>query len=326
MFKFLSKNINTIYKLRFCFYIVINFVIITLAACKDNESERDIIKMNLTTFFPKEITVSAKEVSFPAIIDIADLFVSGDELVCFSDLDTFAVHRFDLEGFSFKDKSGRRGEGPDEFLEPAVIKTHSPHFDIVDAYKFKILTENDTVEFKNDLPNELAMLDDSKIGYYTLDAGDRCMKILDLNKKVVCDSIFLNDISPDLKMKSFFWSSNGDKMVMSFINVNMLVILDVKSGLKKGLQLKGSELQPGQIAFLTVECMDDAFYVLNISNVDMKNGTGESEIWKFDYEGNPLMKIKTGIIATRMCYNNHDKQFILKGQEDDVLYLVDITD
>lgn len=301
-------------------------VILAFISCKSDESKSGIIKRDMNTDFYVEISGLPQEVSFPAIIDVADFFVSEDELVCFSELDTFAVHCFNLDNFSFIEKFGKRGEGPDEFLEPDVVKTHSSSINVVDAYKFKILTENDTVEIKNDLPNQLEMLDNDNLGYYTLDevAGDRCLKILDMDKKAVSDSIFLNDISPDLKMKPFFWSSNGDKVVISFINANMLAILDAKSGLKNGLLLKGPELQSGQIAFLSVECTDDAFYVLNISNVDMENGMGESEIWKFDYDGNPLMKIKTGIVATRMCYNPRDNQFILKGTDDDVLYLMDM--
>ena len=177
----------------------------TLFGCSDTNSKYNIITEKLDLNFPTEISLSPEPKSFPAIIDIDDFSVCGNSLVCFSTLDTFAVHCFSLKDFSFEKKLGKRGEGPGEFIEPILIKSKDSISDknIADTWRFRIIYKNDTIRINNDLPNSLLEINNHLLGYYTLEAGDRCFKLFDKDLKSVTDSISMGSLSEDLKMQPF---------------------------------------------------------------------------------------------------------------------------
>ena len=331
-------NIHDLYNIKL-FYICTLYVeiltvlsmtsirLFTLVGCSKSNSKSTITTEKLSLDFQKEYSIDAEAKSFPALIDIEDFFVCGNSLVCFSDLDTFAVHCFNLNDFSFQNKLGKRGEGPNEFIEPNIIKSKESisENNIVDSWRFKIIYNNDTIRIDNGLPNDISEINNHLLGYYTLEAGDRCLKIFDKDLKTVTDSISMGSLSEDLKMKPFNWATNGKQIVISFINENIISILHPDIFDNDILLLKGSNLPSGKIAFLSPVCAEDKFYVINNNEVDFKTSSGESEIWSFDYEGNPIERIKTNIIATRMCYDNSNNRLILRGREDDVLYTIHLN-
>lgn len=302
-------------------------VLFTLVGCSKSNSEYNIITEKLSLDFQKEYSIELEAKSFPALIDIEDFFACGNSLVCFSELDTFAVHCFNLNDFSFQKKLGKRGEGPNEFIEPNLIKSNEVISDenIVDTWRFKIIYKNDTIKINNDLPNSISEINNHLLGYYTLADGDRCFKILDKDLKAVTDSISMENLGEDLKMKPFQWGANGKQIVFSFLNENVISILYPAISDKDILLLKGSKLPSDKIAFLSPVCTEDKFYLISNHEVDFKNTSGESEIWSFDYEGNPIERVKTNIIATRMCYDGNNNQLILKGLDDDVLYTMHLN-
>lgn len=299
-------------------------VLISLVGCSKSNSEYNIITEKLSLDFQKEYSIEQEAKSFPALIDIEDFFACGNSLVCFSTLDTFAVHCFNLNDFSFQKKFGKRGQGPNEFIEPILIKSNESISDenIVDSWRFSIIYKNDTIRINYDLPNSISEINNHLLGYYTLEAGDRCFKIFDKDLKTVTDSISMGSLSEDLKMKPFHWGTNGNLIIFSFLNENIISILSPAISDKDILLLNGSKLPSDKIAFLSPVCTEDKFYLISNHEVDFKTNSGESEIWSFDYEGNPIERIKTNIIATRMCYDSNNNKLILKGLEDDFLYTI----
>lgn len=291
---------------------------LSLLSCKDRGVRQDILQKQMPDLFPLEVSARVQSFPFPAVIDVENFFVCEKKLVCESSLDTFAIYCFDLNDFSYIDKCGKRGEGPDEFLAPMIIKSQDKWDNIADGAKSRLYVNGETLDIRPDLPNQIAVLNPHSVGYYCLAGGDRCFKIFDLKQNNVTDSLFLTDISPELGASPFSWSSNGNKIVLSFFKECKLAIFDNNEGLiSNGILLNGSKSQDSMVVFGSIDCADDVFFVLNQSNVDFQNNSGESEIWGFTYDGEPVIKIKTGMIINRICYDKSNNRLIIINADDD---------
>lgn len=289
-------------------------------------------RQNTGVNYPKEVKydiakmpdtmVDAEGDSLRVLIDVEEILMDGGDIICVSNLDTFAFHRLDADKLTEKEKFGRRGDGPGEFLSPKMLKPLHGDPYLIDSWKYRMLSMdlNDTIPYGNRLFNQPKEVDFPLIGYYTLDHGFREFVLYDVKNDVTTDSIDFQTIDEELKDQSLFWDTNGKKIVATFLEYDMIIIFDVVDGHLSNPVICRGRFGKGENFLLSVACLDDKFAVLTCPGE--LDDSAVSKIVVFDYDGNLLTKLNPDILAGRMIYDKENSRFILSGFSTEALYKV----
>jgi len=271
--------------------------------------------------------LTASRDSIPSIIDIEDLFISGNRLICKSELDTFAFHCFDIPNFKALSKYGKRGEGPGEFIEPGILETSSDDIYLIDNLKHRMINTgiSDTITLPPTLVNSPKIIGDDVIGYYSLSNGCRNFYTYDIKKLMVLDSLNVTSFIESNPRSPFFWDANGGKVVIAFNTEDQILICDTNNGkIEKVIILKG-ELASGTPAFFDVVCIKDYFAVLTNRNKSDNGLQSGGEIIVYDYDGVPLQRYRMEFTGRRISYDPQRQNFIITGMNDDYIYIVSLN-
>ncbi len=297
-------------------YIAIFFLAFAISCGHPPKNRHKITERSMPEATVSDTIVRMNPVEEEYDFDIVELVYSDSGVICVSDLDSFAFHVLDPVSFKETKKLGKRGEGPGEYLEPELVVPLSNRMMVADCWRHHIIEGKDTLKYGSDVINMAGEISRSLLGYTVLGENGYVFKIYDMENQKTWDSIDCSEISPDIKDSPLFWSTNGKHIVAAFLKSNVILIAGLGQEAMKNLTVLRGGLDGHEFAYSCVVCLDDGFIVLSQEDVDFKTGTGNSKIKRFDYDGNALSCIDTGMVGYLFTYDRKNKRVIMASNDD----------
>lgn len=291
---------------------------------------------SLNTSFKDIEKITPVRVGVDYIIDIDNFSVEDSVLILYNMTASPFFKVVDTKTMKHLYSFGEKGNSGNEFISPHLIANGEGFFHILDnSKKMYYKMSGDQIAEKRKMSN-FDLVNDSKfirypyIGYVVLEKDSVVWKIQNIdNGEITCRKSFHDERSKEkVYLNDICWDTYKGKAVIAGMHKEQLIIceLNEKSGTITTEKIFTNEdaAFDGDATYYSDVVCDDFIYLLSMRNIDV-NGEGESEIEVYDYNCNPVKKIKLGISARNMALDKANGQLILFSPDDDEsLYLIKI--
>lgn len=287
--------------------------------------------------FINKTEASTSKMSYNTIMDIDYWSLSDSLIICKCNEADYCFYLFNKNDISLFSSYGIRGDGPDEFVAPHIIrkgnnlkildngKRNIRSFEIKDSVistsKIFPLQTNDLYDLTTNYSDSLLCMASNnpnslKLSLYNYYIGN------------TVDSILFHD--PEKKSNSFiynfFFDITNDKLVIAHTFLERISIYNIKEeGFTHQLTIDGNiptEFGQNKIVYYTdVACNSNKIYCLTQRSQYAKNKYSTVEVLSWD--GTLEKEITLDIFATRILIDNEKKRLILfsPSDEDNIYFL-----
>lgn len=328
--------------------ILLAINLLFFVACNNDEGNR-VSESKSNSNYQIEIAIPDSAVTLSSIISIGEWTIGDRGVLCLSETTDNIFYSIDLNNFQTLDSFGVRGQGPDEYLYPHVIKSNNKNALIAETMlrAFHKLDGKDRETLV--CPVERLSLNDPNeirypiIGCYELsrDKKQEPVKIwrsIDVSKGETIDSLVFYDSDIPLKVSGSHLRSSvyGEHIVFirPYIDEYVIVELDGTGKVTDATKYIGDkEPSIDCPCYSDVVCGKKYFYLLSNKNISYgndktgysSNPSGKSEIEIIDYKGNPVAKLRLDIYGWKMLLDEDRSRILLLSADDDDIHIVPLN-
>ena len=324
---------------------IIPFIITVLFSCIEEKSTPKI--------FPLEKYIEAKAIPFEYIIDRIDCTIVDDCIIFQSDkVDTF-IHVYSLPEIDHILSFGTKGQGPDEFILPHLIKNNSNMLCYA-GYSNPDLTNCFSIDKENKTITKLKDYHIKDVPFYEI-----------RNQVIINDSVlfYIRDIPYSIQIFSYdiheektisqskIKVKENHPRVWAYFNIGLLIAnsqtvvyaylyqdkisfmnhdLSKKQIVKKKSKVyidKGMDMN-SICYYMNGVAGKEKFYFLYVGDFlkDVRGGAKKKSIEVFDNMGNPLIKYYIDEDITDFVVDENNNKIYAYGYDDDVLLVYDLDE
>ncbi len=311
-----------------------------VTSCGDSSREIGNVVVMEKPEFPEAVSPSDNVIELNSIMNIAEWGIDNDKIICRSEQSDNIFYYLDPETLCTIDSAYTKGEGPDEFIIPRLLKSSRKRAISADLAKgeFKGISLRDSYDTYsanslNGFINSPVDIRYPLIGYTKLDGNARKWMIYDLEKKESVDSVVYDqDDAASIPSLDFSAASNGENSVIACHMMDELSILrhDEYGKIKSQTILKGNgAVSPMQPYYVDVACGSNAFYVLSMSHMkfaDNINPEGFSCIEVYDYDGNAKSLLKLNFFPAKILLDEDRERMMILSATDDSIHVIGLSE
>lgn len=308
---------------------------ISFACQTDNLNQKTIQKGKFTT----KIETTTSKVSHNTIMDLDYWSLLDSLVICKCNEADYCFYLLNKNDMSLFSSHGIRGDGPDEFVAPHIIRK-GKNLNILDngkrnirffEIKDSIITTTKTFPLRTtDLYDLTTNYADSLLCMSSNNPHFLKLSLYNYYTGITIDSICFNDseIKGNSFIYSYFFDIANNKMVLAHTFLERISIYSVKpEGFTHELTINGTipkDFGQNKIIYYTdVACTSDKIYCLIQKSQYAKNKYSTIEVLNWD--GSFEKEIKLDIFATRVLIDNEKNKLILFSPSDeDNIYFLDI--
>lgn len=311
-----------------------------MASCTPAEQEKVQVREKLIDF-KQIIEPVCEQVELPAIIDIRDWQLQDGLLLCQSDNTEHIFYRFRLSDFALVDSFITQGQGPGEFVFPAMARGKGDEWLALNRGKSQFVNMKGS-EMVKTIPNKcFENIGKMKIyryplmGYQGYNPREVTWKLYDVETDRVKDSLLYVDESNKgaaLSLHNYEWDFGADdRVVLAFRNRDEYVVAKLNADTIANVAIyKGGETPLADFgAYYTgVMCSDKYIFITSSKHNTgtIKSGGQTSEIEVYDYEGNAVCLMKFDYSISRALLDEKRERFIFASYSDDYIHILPIPD
>ena len=254
--------------------------------------------------FPRTATVTPAAAGPADMPPVREAAIAAGKLFCLTGADDACLLAFpgaDID--AVPDTAGAIGQGPSEWIMPAIFTAVPDSLAVYDTGRNTFTTLGADLVPRtrrcaiDDRLRHVKAIDWPVVGYVRSTADSVALMIADIASGAIIDSISFPSTPRD--HFEFQWSTTGSQLVIASVLTDEIFIYSLDSDHRPQLRLTlvgDSDL--GRSHYTDVDCAPDRFYVLNASAVDFSTRDGSTVIEAYNYDGESLAAINTGVCAT----------------------------
>lgn len=310
-------------------------LILLLCSCgKSSESARI---ESLSDQFPMEINAVDSVYELPVVVSVKQWSISGDTLILLTTNKQNMIMTIDLKDMSLIDSIGSIGQGPGEFLSPALLKSDMDEMFLADAMNgtyHKLQSSGyGPVVYNSGTPtalNDAYILSPHNLLNVEYTPKYTRMTVRDLVSGNVTDSLNLPVAafnSDNISTPDFRVGSAGKYSVIAYQGVDRFEIItnDGKKLDSKTVFEGNSPTGNLQFFYIGIENASEYFALLSMKGKDVTDSSTTPDIELYDYNGNPIAKIHIDFVAQNMLIDSANNRMLLLGSDDN-LHIISLTE
>lgn len=259
-------------------------------------------------------------------ITIESWLISNDMIVCKTAFTDSVYHTLDLSTMKHLASFGKIGHGHNEWIAPNIFaKTGNKLavFDNANRTIYDITNYAISVDRKTsikDAMNDIKTIMYPYVGYTTVTPNEICLKIVNIEKDILTDSISFKDTEGEGKASQyeFAWGYDNGRIVIAHLYKDAYMTCKVNDEGKiteKDYYLSNGKNEKQDMYYSDATCGDD-IYLLSQKQVDTETLKGKSEIEVYDYNGKPIKKFLLDFIAEKILLDKKGRRLLLVSAEN----------
>lgn len=284
--------------------------------------------------FPIISSATDSIISLPTILEIEEWGIDDSYLFCRSN-NTDIFYQFNNQKFNVIDSFGTIGQGPNEYINPKLVKSNQNNIIITDLAKntLKNLNTNREYHWNGFCINSPIDISHNIIGYTSLQKSNRIFYTYDLISQKNVDSLNIShgeNTSKNIPL-NFKVASNGEftVIVKEFSDDIYIIKLD-KNGSFQRIKCLSSQSELSKIKpyYIGVECGEDYFYVLSMKNNIFDNSGdcfGKSTIDIYDYSGKAIEQIMLEFTPRKILLDQNNNRLLALSIVDEHIHIINLN-
>lgn len=311
---------------------LLNIIVICLTICIacSPSGHKQYIQYEKSSDFSEVVEIAVDTLEIPLIARVSQI-LSADSIIKIQTEGTpMWVYTLNLENLSVTDSIFPKGAGPGEYMNVAISPINDTNeLLIVDNRQMKWyrIAKNVVMESGNTghfIVSDIHDVGFPIVGYVDFRSDGLRLKIRDLHIGVDTDSLVIPNINlhGESIVDNFVW--NYDKatgrFALAFTDQNKLLIGRITSGKLDDIKVLVGNSMSNHIYYTDVKIDEDKLWALTQNDVNLDTYDGHSSIEIYDFDGNPIKKIKLPVIAQTTAIDQIKSIVFLVSATDDNLY------
>lgn len=291
----------------------------------------------------KQFTQSAKSSDFSAVTEtevdtfeipliarVTQILSADSTLKIQTEGTSMWVYSLNPENHSVADSLIPKGEGPGEYMNVAITPINgTDELLVVDNRMMKwyrvagnvVKESGNTGHFIVSNPQDVGY---PLMGYVDFRSDGLRLRIKDLHTGEDTDSLLIpnRNVQGESVVDNFVWDYDAatGRFVLAFTDQNKLLTGRITGGKLEDIKVLAGESMPNKIYYTDVKIDGDKLLALTQEDVNLDTYEGQSWIEVYDFEGNPIRKIKLPVLAQTMAIDQNRSTVFLVSATDDNLY------